>query len=237
MTRRRLLIAAAVALVLASAGIATWLAFSLDGIVARAIERAGSRTTGTKVSVAGVSVHLKQASGTISSLRIANPKGFSGAAVLDADAITFDLDLATLRKPVLVVDEVVVTKPRLRFEVGRSGTNNLDVIARNAGAPGGSASPQKLRIKRFVIASGAIDADASAVQGRTDSLKLRDIVLTDVGGRDGGTSDEVAAEIVGAVRKEVVRAVAQEGYQRYLKGREGELKDRVKDRLRGIFGK
>ena len=76
MSRKRLALVAVTLLVLGAAGFGAWLVLSIDRIVAREIERAGTEATGTSVKVAGVRVRLKQASGTIHRLRIANPKGF-----------------------------------------------------------------------------------------------------------------------------------------------------------------
>lgn len=236
MTRKRIAAIAAAVLVLVVAALAAWLVFSLDRLVAAEIERAGTEATGTRVNVAGVHVTLKEASGTIRSLRIANPSGFSPGAVLDADTIRFDLDVTTLRKDVLIVDEVVIARPRLRFEVSKDGKANVDALAKKASGTD-EAAPQKLRIKRFVIEGGGIEADASAMKGKSATVPLRDIVLTNVGGRDGGTSDEVAAEIVAAVRKEVLRAVAKEGFKRYLGGSEDEIKGKARDTIKGLFGK
>lgn len=236
-TRRRILAGVVALAVLAALGLGTWAFLSLDAYVAREIERAGHQATGTRVSVGGVNVVLKKGAGTVSSLRVANPSGFSPAAVLDADAITFDIDLSSLREDVLVVESVEITKPRLRFEVSRDGKANLDVLQKNAAAAGSDAPPappRKIRIDRLVIRGGALDADTSAMKGRAEHVALRDIVMTNVGGRDGGTAEELAAEIVTAVRKEVMRAVAKEGLQRYV---EGEGRKRLKDRLGGVFGK
>ena len=236
-TRRRLLAGAIAAAVLLAFGLGTWAFLSLDAYVAREIERAGREATGTRVSVGGVDVVLKKGAGTVRSLRIANPSGFSPAAVLDADAIAFDIDLSSLRQDVLVVESVTIRKPRLRFEMSPGGQANLDVLQKNAAAASAGAPrspPRKIRIDRLVISGGALDADTSAMKGRTEHVALRDIVLTNVGGRDGGTSEEIAAEIVTAVRKEVMRAVAKEGLQRFA---EGEGKKRLKDRLGGVFGR
>lgn len=239
MSRRKLVVVTLLVVLAVVAGIAIWFVRSIDGIVAREIERAGSEATGTTVSVGGVNVILKQGSGTIRSLRIANPTGFSPAAVLVADGITFDIDLTTLRDEVLVVDEVHLSRPRVRFEISKAGQANLDVIARNAQAAGQEpdTEPRKLRIKRFVIEDAGIDADASAVMGKQETLELKDLVFTNLGGRDGATSDVIAGEIIAAVRKEVSRKVMNEGFRRYLGGSEEDLKGKAKEKLEGLFRK
>lgn len=243
MNRKKIVILSAVlggVVLLLAGALVAWLVFSVDGIVKREIERAGTETTGTSVTVGGVNVRLKEGSGRIDRLRIDNPRGFSPAAVIDAEGITFDIDLATLREEVLVVDEVKISKPRLRFEISQAGKANVDAIAQHAEAQGAAApaeAPRKIRIKRFVIENGGVDADASAVQGKEESFELRDIVLTNVGGRDGGTSEEISAEIIAAVRKEVTRTVMKEGYRRYLAGQEEGLKEKAKEKLKGLFGK
>jgi hypothetical protein len=237
-SRKRLALLAAAVVGLAAAGLVAWLVLSLDGMVAREIERAGTEATGTAVKVAGVRVRLKQASGTIRRLRVANPKGFTPASALDAEEIRFTVDLASLRKDVLVVDEVVVSRPRLLFEVAKDGRANLDALAKGAPAPPPSDEPPRLlRIKRFVIEDGGIDADASALSGKREAVELKDIVLTNLGGRNGATSEAIAAEIVAAVRKEALRAVAKEGFKRYLSGQEEGVKTKAKEKLKGLLGR
>ena len=148
------------------------------------------------------------------------------------------MNVASLRRDVLVIDEVVVSSPRLLFEVAKDGKANLDALAKGVPKPPPSDEPPRLlRIKRFVIEDGGIDADASAVGGTRDAVALKDIVLTNLGGRDGATSEAIAAEVVAAVRKEAMRAVAKEGFNRYLSGQEEGLKTKAKEKLKGIFGR
>ena len=87
---RKLAIAAVVVLLLIAGGLYYFLS-SLNELVASAIESSGSEVTGTRVSVSGVDISLREGRGSIRGLRIANPAGFSGDAVSFSD-ITIVID-------------------------------------------------------------------------------------------------------------------------------------------------
>ena len=69
------------ALVLAAvAGGAWWLYSSKDALVKAAIEKFGPEITGVAVTVEGVKLDPLEGKGTISGLKVGNPKGLSDGA-------------------------------------------------------------------------------------------------------------------------------------------------------------
>ncbi len=228
--RRILLIVTLI--VLALAGVVAWFAFSLDSRVARMIERAGSEATGTRVSVGGVSINLRDGTATVSSLRVGNPGGYSVQALLDAEDIRVDVDLSTLAKDVLVIDEVTISAPRMRLEVSKDGQANVGVVAKHAESRSGpSTAPRKLRIRKLTIKNAEALADATLAGGTEKALTLRPIVRENLGGKSGASAEDISAEVVDAIRDELVRAAAREGLKRYLDGE----KAGVKEKLKGLF--
>jgi hypothetical protein len=230
--RRTLLIALAVVL-LAAGGVAAWLYRSIDGIVARAIERSLSQTTGTKCSVGSVSVKLRTGEGVVRRLRIGNPHGFSPVSAVEIEEVRFDLDVATLRKQPVVVESVQVAASQVHFEVDPAGKANLDEIRRHAAGAPADPNPTRIRIHRLDVAAGTIEADLSAVGGKTEHVDLDAFTMSDVGGRDGATPDVIAKALVSELTSHAAKAVAREGLTRELERRTGGLGGK----LRGLFGK
>src|SRR5688572_25776439 len=105
-------------------GVALYLWSSLDGYIARTIEREGTAMTGTSVRVASVDVSLRDGRGVVRSLVVANPKEFSSVHALDFGSIALTLDLKSLAQDVIVVQELRIEKPIARVEINAKGLAN-----------------------------------------------------------------------------------------------------------------
>jgi hypothetical protein len=108
---KKLLIIAAVVLLVVIVGVGVYLYNSIDTIVKAAIEKYGSEITGTKVSVGSVDISLKTGRGTIRDVEVHNPKGFSSGVVFRLGEITVDIDVASLNKDPVVVERVTILAP------------------------------------------------------------------------------------------------------------------------------
>ena len=217
-------------------GVAIFVWSSLDGYIARTIEREGTAMTGTRVEVASVDVSLQSGRGVVHSLVVANPKEFSSFHALDFGSITLTLDLKSLAQDVIVVQELRIEKPIVRVEINAKGLANLTVLQQNteryaAGASSDDEDVKDLRMRRVVITAGTIEADATAFGRGKETLQLRPIELSDVGGQDGAPPDVVGKRILLAIEKEALRAVAKRGLQRAVEKELGGSKER----LRSIF--
>jgi uncharacterized protein involved in outer membrane biogenesis len=217
---RKLLIAAAVFL-LVVAGVAVFLYNSIDSIVKTAIERFGSDITGTEVSVASVDISLKSGRGTIRGLRVDNPEGFSSHDALELGEVTLDIDVASLNKDPIVIEEIRVMAPAVRAELDEKARSNIGVIKDHAeGYQAGAAQPKTDKrdsgfekhfvIRKVTFEEGKIAADATAVgQGEKD-IDLPAVRLTDVGGSRGATPAAIGKTITRAFLGQVMDAVADE---------------------------
>ncbi|HJO24761.1 MAG: hypothetical protein QF890_01010 [Myxococcota bacterium] len=218
---RKLILFGAVALV-AVCGAVYYFSFSLDGIVARAIERNGSAVTGTTVSVSGVHISLRDAKGSIRGLRIENPKGFSGEAVSFRD-ITIGIDPASLvsRNPI-VLTQVRVQEPSVNLVLDENGRSNLGALQDNLKRPSGSSGatsegpPTRLGIRRLEIAGTKLSADVSAVGGKNYEMTLSPVNRSNIGGSSGATAGEIAKLIAGDFVQQVVVAVARSEAQHQI---------------------
>jgi hypothetical protein len=122
----------AVVVLLTIGGLALWLlASNLDDLVARALEHHGSRMTGTAVTVAGVSIDLREGRATIRGLRVANPDGFSDRDAVSVAEITVQIDPGSVRSEPHRLPLIRVADPRVLFEVNDQVERNLDVLRAN----------------------------------------------------------------------------------------------------------
>ena len=98
---------------------------NIDKIVKGALEDVGSELLGVPVKVASVKIELKNGSGQITGLTIANPTGYSAPNALEMEMIRFGFNLGSLGKQPIVVDELNVINPVVQLEVKEDGSLNL----------------------------------------------------------------------------------------------------------------
>ena len=233
---KKLLIIAAVLLLVVIVGVGVFLYNSIDAIVKAGIEKYGSEITGTKVSVGSVDISLKSGRGTIRNVEVHNPKGFSSAAVFRLKEITVDLDVASLNKDPIVVDKVIVLAPEVHVEVAANGQTNLGVVKDHVDAfqaRSGASRKQdagyekKFRIATFTFENGRLDGDASAVGGGAFEEELPPVRMRDVGGAQGSSPDAIGKEVTHALLGAAMNVVEKELGNRAV--------DKVKEKLKTIL--
>lgn len=193
---------------------------NLDGLVKHAIETSGSAATGTPVHVGSVSISLREGQGLISGLTIANPPGFSEQPLLILDSISIKLDPKTITNQVPIIEEIRIGASTLHYEINAVGENNLRIVQKYAkrqaqSAPtsqttpgGGKTESQRLRIKRLVIADGTATLDLGQVGSGQGLARIPGVTLTDLGGEQGATVNELSAAIVQALGEHLKEAVS-----------------------------
>lgn len=237
--RRKLFIGLAVVVLLLGGGL--FYVFSqLDHLVARVIETQGSAATGTNVSVGGVSIRLREASGDISRLTVANPGGFRGVA-LEFGNFSIDIDGSTVTSDPVVINEVIVREARVN--VLQQGTaNNLKALLDNlsGGAPAEpradeSAGP-KIIIERFVLENAAASVSLPDLDERRE-VAVPTITLTDIGrATNGATASQAARQILTPVLERVLRSTATQSFRDRAQEEIGEAKDRLLEGLSEKLG-
>jgi uncharacterized protein involved in outer membrane biogenesis len=200
---RKALVAIAVVVVLAI-GAAVFLYSSLDGIVKTAIVDIGGKLTGTKVSVAAVHIALAEGKGSVGGFELANPAGFSANAAIRVGEVDIAIDKASVTGNPIVIKELVVKAPAIRYELGAGGSNLEQLkkkVAAHQGAGGassGGASSRKLVIDRLLITKGEVTVAAQGLPGATASLG--DIELKGIGRGQGGVDEaELGQKLLGAI--------------------------------------
>jgi hypothetical protein len=197
-----------------------WLYQSLDSLVATAIRSYGPRITGVPVKLAQVKIYPADGAATFEGIELANPAGFKTASALALGQISVKLDVASITKDVVRIQEVTLLQPEVTYEYA-SGGSNLDVIERNvkqfaaeqggsktgAASDGDKGKEKKLIIDNLYIKGARANVSASFADGKSITVPLRDIHLKDIGKKSGGASPaEVTQQVIAAVSKEAAQA-------------------------------
>jgi hypothetical protein len=232
----------AVVLLVVVAGGFLYLYSNLDRLVARLIEEQGSGATQTAVEVGAVSIDLRAGSAGISSLRIANPDGFSNQPAIALRDFAIDLDPMEITSDPLVISDITVDGATLRIEQ-RGAENNLKTIlssvqrlsADDQSEP--ESAGKKIIIDRFELTG----ASATLLVPQLDEKRevaLPQIVVTDIGrASNGATAAAVARQILEPVIRKALESAAAGGIEDTLReeldDRTSEIGTELLDRLGG----
>ena len=208
-------------LLLLIAGAAYYLFSNLNSLIKAAIEKYGSAATQTEVSVDSVHLSLTSGTGSISGISIGNPAGFSSNQALTLGQAAVQVDTSSIAgNGPIVIDNVTIAQPHVIYEVkGLGDGSNLQTIQHNvqAYAGGGGAQPasqqqggspgRKEIIKELYVTGGQISVAAPALSGRSLTVPLPEIHLTNIGQNSGGaTAAEIANQVLGAITSEATKA-------------------------------
>ncbi len=223
---------------------------NLDNIVKASIQKYGSEVTQTSVDVSDVHIGLTDGLGTISNLKIGNPKGFNSDYLLHMNNIGVQIDLQQLSPELIVINQILLDGPSIIYELSKDGSN-VDVIKKNVNAYAGSGdnsggdedSGLKLIIENLIIKNGDVKISSNMVKDKTLSTKLPAIHLRDIGKDTGGASPaEVAKKVVSVLTSQIstvagkldLRSLMDEEAlkklgQEKLKDTSGKTVDKIKD--------
>ncbi len=235
---KRIILIGLAAVILVIAGTVWFLYSSLDSIIEEAIERYGTEAAGTRVEVDSVSISLSQGRGTLRGLRVANPEGFSSGDAIYFGEVTLQIALGSLGENPVVIEEVFVDAPLVRYERNGEGTANLDVIRKNLQRSGGGGSqpegePTKLSIRKFEARNGKIEVDVAQL-GQEMTAELPTVRISNLGGSSGALPREIGKRILAEFTKAAANAVARQGIRKLI---DKQLGGEAGEALKKILGK
>lgn len=215
------------ALVIVIVAAVIYILSSLDTIVAGAIQKYGSQVTQTPVNVSSLSIDLQSGAAGIKQLSVGNPDGFSAPNIFTLGGISTKLDIASIGNDPIIIEEILIDKPDVFYEINKAGDSNIEALQKNiAQSTGGSgeaaddtskSSGPKVVIRKLVIAGGKIDAIVAALGNKSHTAELPRIQLNDIGGKSGGaTGAEIAKQVTNAIIAEVGPAIATLGLEKYV---------------------
>jgi len=262
--------------VLIIAGAAYYVLTNLDELVKAAIEKYGSQTTQTAVRVEQVNIDLTQGSGAIRGLTIANPTGFSTPYIFSMGEISSKIDINSLRQPPYVIDEITVRGMQVFAEINKNNKTNLNELKKNLPvvkqkskakqsskstaekSDDNSVKEPRLIIHHVLFTDGTIQVKVTSLNNKEYQLKLPTLTMSNLGGKQGATPNELANEILNritdAAQKEIKKQVLDkeldklkaeasvrlEQEQAKLKSQTDkkleEEKQKAEEKLKGMFG-
>jgi hypothetical protein len=202
-------------------GIAYYSSGKIDAYVKTAIEKYGSESLGTKVSVGEVNISLLQTTATITNLEIANPPGFDDPIAFKAGLIEITLNSKESKIDSVVIDRILLNSPMV-FYIKTKQTDNLSRLqdqatrstkdSQSSDKPGGSKDKgreqPRILIKKFDIERANLSYRDTRIVSTTVNLKLDDIHIVDIDtGKNGAGTQEAVSKIVNAIIPAVKQAV------------------------------
>jgi len=191
---------------------------SIDSIIKDVVEKVGSETTKTEVTLNEASVSLSDGQAALRGLIVGNPSGFKTDNAFSLGEISVTIDGANSNEKQVVIKEVAINAPQVTYELGSNGSN-IDAIQKNVesatGGSGGSSSSSssegpKLIIDNLYVRNGKIRISAPMMGGKTMDASLPTIHLKDIGRDSGGASPaEVAQQVLAEVTGSVGSTVGQ----------------------------
>ena len=244
-TTKKILIGLGVVILIAGIGI--WQLFAnLDSIVAGIIESAGTEAVGTDVSVSKVTLDLKGGKAAISGLTIRNPKGYQDKYIFAMDDIGVDIDISTLTKNPIVINEILVRQPKVFFELDKNNVSNMDTLTKNMKSKGSTEKKPdeaksdseeiKLIIKKFRFDGGNLSVKSAAAPDKDIEQKLPVIAMNNLGAAKGGaTGKEIATEIMTKLVSQVVKSALKAGVNKAVEEQKKNILDKAGDSVKGLF--
>jgi uncharacterized protein involved in outer membrane biogenesis len=209
-------------------------AFSLGAIVKRGVERIGPSATKVEVKLKAAEVWLVGGRVQLNGFFLGNPPGYKSPSAMSVDSVTVSVKPGTVFSDKLVVDTINVKRPVITLEGGLTDNNlkkiekNLDdyigtssgpgptspnaTTAPNTTAPPGSPAKRerKLQVNDFVISGAKLELNSVLLGGKTITLSIPDIHLTNLGTAPQGiTPVEVSQRALHAILVSSTEQVAK----------------------------
>lgn len=230
-------------IVLIAAALGLLIFFFLSGAAKRGIELAGTNALGTKVSMAGFDLSLRDKQATMNGLEIANPPGFSAADIVAAKNVS--VKIGDITKKLLVIDDITVDGLVVNYELGTAGSN-FDALRKampsssapasaKDGAARGSGTTPDIVIHRIKITDAKV---IPAIGKNAAPVSLPEITLTDIGTADKPASArEISLKIMNRLMSASTTAVATSGITNSIGKSVDKTIEKTTEKLHGLFGK
>lgn len=190
--------------------------FSLNTIVKKGVETIGPELTKVDVKLGSADISPFSGSGKLSKLFIGNPPDYQTPFAMKVDSIKVGVQIASVMKDTIVINEINIQSPEIQFDGGLSG-NNLSKIQDNLNAAGGGtnakpapASPsgkpeKKFIVKDFVLQGAKVHLNVTGLGvPMSATVPIPDIHLQNLGTDTGGLT---AAQLGEAIMKPLYQSV------------------------------
>lgn len=186
------------------------LALSLNTIVKNGVTSFGPEVIKAPIQLDGVSISALSGGGEIRGLVIGNPEGFKTPNAVKLGTASLQVKPMSLLGDKIVVQSIKADAAEITFEGSLSGSNlgkiqeNVDAYVAALLGPASKdkkSAGKKLQVDELTISNAKINLSMTILGGKSATIPLPDIKLTNLGqGADGVTP----AEVIKVVLKEVM---------------------------------
>ncbi len=211
----RVALALLILLVVAVVGIALF----MDGAVKRAVEKFGPPITKVDVRLDSVSLSLLSGSGKIKNFVLGNPSGYKSASAINIGVASVALKPASVLSDKIIITSVNIQAPEITLEGDLAGNNLSKILANLEESTSGGKDPtaqkdngkpaKKLQVDDLVISGGRIHLQLNMLGGKSATVPLPEIHLSDLGkGSDGITAAELSKRVMREILQAATKAAA-----------------------------
>lgn len=201
------LIAMAVVVVLALVAVAI---LSLDSLIERGVETAGSYALGVDVTLDGAHLSIPRKSLSLTGFRIANPEGFKSADLFKAERISVALQPKTLLDDEIIIDSIIIEGPSVTVEQSVGGTNLSKLMEKIDAIAGADEKPDKAyRIGLLRITDAEVTFSSFLPGTPAVVVPLTTIEMKDISSEDG--TGIALAEVIRQVLVKILQTSLAEG--------------------------
>ena len=215
----RIAIAVVVLLILAVVAVALF----LDSGIKKGVETVGPMLTKVDVKLDGVNLSLLSGSGKIKGLLVGNPEGYKSPSAIKVGTAELAIQPSSILGDKVVIRNIDVQAPEITFETDLKGNNLSKILANVQDATGGANNPankpntpgktpeakasRKLQVDNFVINGAKLNVSLTTLGGKSVTVPLPQIKLTNLGqGPEGITAAELTKRVLQEIEKEAVAA-------------------------------
>ena len=215
--------------------------FTLGSIVKTAVNKVGPTITQTTFVLNSAKISPFSGAGTLKELTIGNPKGWTTEHAFFLKEISIDLVPKSITGDHIVINSILIDNPEIIYETTITNSNLQDLLKNIQQAAGGDnqtaqtetkpeakpAPEKKIEIKSFRLQNVTIKV---AGAGNVYTVKIPDLVMTDLGTKEGGlTSSQLATAIIKEIAAQSAKAALSSAAKNGLLDKAGEG-------LRGLLG-
>lgn len=194
---------------------------NLESIVKASVAKYGSQLTGTEVALDGFRLSLRKGEAELKGLRIANPEGYQTPQILSLGSVYVRLDMRSLLKPVIVVEEIRIANPEIAYELKSVAHNNVsDLLAavnKNAAAAAKPAADQtdatRAGTAKPAVSSGGSAKSATSSGGKKVIINALNITggKVSLGATFGGKGAAASVPLPAVTLKDIGREKGSQG--------------------------
>ena len=194
---------------------------NLESIVKASVAKYGSQLTGTEVALDGFRLSLRKGEAELKGLRIANPEGYQTPQILSLGSVYVRLDMRSLLKPVIVVEEIRIANPEIAYELKSVAHNNVsDLLAavnKNAAAAAKPAADQtdatRAGTAKPAVSSGGSAKSATSSGGKKVIINALNITggKVSLGATFGGKGAAASVPLPAVTLKDLGREKGSQG--------------------------